>query len=213
MSKWFNLYSFDVMGDLGFGADFHMLESGELHWAIRLLNQGMDPMGFCFPPWLFRVLTAIPGLSAGYWKFINYCAQQLEARMKVQNQKTESGSPQDITHTLIEHYQQQTDSAKRVQLPMLQGDSRLIIVAGSDTTAATLVHLFYHLAAEEGLVDRLRQELDTLVGTESQGKIDHHKLQDAPLLNGVINETLRLNPPVPSGVVSRREECVLHDEC
>lgn len=30
-----NLYSFDTMGDLAFGKDFGMLESGEVHWAIR----------------------------------------------------------------------------------------------------------------------------------------------------------------------------------
>lgn len=193
MSKWFNLYSFDVMGDLGFGASFHMLESGELHWAIKLLNEGMDPMGLCLPPWVFRVITAIPGLAAGFWKFIGYCTSQLDARMRVQG-KLEH---QDITHTLIEHYEKSTAEAKRVQLPMLQGDTRLIIVAGSDTTAATLVHLFYHLATEKGLTDRLRHELDTLQGDD---KLDHLKIQDAVLLNGIINETLRLHPPVPSGV-------------
>lgn len=39
-SKWFNLFSFDVMGDLGFGKSFNMLESGETHWAIKLLGEG-----------------------------------------------------------------------------------------------------------------------------------------------------------------------------
>jgi tryprostatin B 6-hydroxylase len=125
----------------------------------------------------------------------------------------DSNAPQDIIHTLIEHYQSQPDeAARRVQLPMLQGDSRLIIVAGSDTTAATLVHLFYHLAAEEGLVGRLREELETLLGKDSTGKIDHLKIQDAPLLNGAINETLRLNPPVPSGVVSKPSEGRVHTD-
>ncbi|KIX00842.1 uncharacterized protein Z518_09907 [Rhinocladiella mackenziei CBS 650.93] len=201
MSKWFNLYSFDVMGDLGFGTSFHMLESGELHWAIRLLNLGMDPMGFCLPPWVFRLMTAIPGLAAGYWKFIGYCSDQLDARMKVQVQhKANTDQDRDITYTLIEHYNASTPEAQNTQLPMLQGDSRLIIVAGSDTTAATLVHLFYHLATEKGLMGRLREELDMLLKDSNDGEIEHQKIQDALLLNGVINETLRLHPPVPSGV-------------
>ena len=83
-------------------------------------------------------------------------------------------------------------------MPMLQGDSRLIIVAGSDTTAATLVHLFYHIATQKGLIQRLRKELDSLVNPGE--KIENVKIQDAPILNGAINEALRLNPPVPSGV-------------
>jgi len=80
----------------------------------------------------------------------------------------------------------------------LQGDTRLIIVAGSDTTAATLVHLFYHLATDKVLTARLRRELDALL--EGDVKMSHAQIQDAPLLNAVINETLRLHPPVPSGV-------------
>src|SRR4051794_22455170 len=55
-----NLYSFDVMGDLAFGQDFGMLEKGEVHWAIKLLNAGMDPLALQMPHWFFRLLTAIP---------------------------------------------------------------------------------------------------------------------------------------------------------
>jgi len=195
-SKWFNLFSFDVMGDLGFGKSFHMLESGELHWAVRLLGEGLDPLGLCLPPWVFRLLIAIPGATSGYWKFIAYCSQQLDERIQVQG-KLENP---DITHTLIEHYNMADSATKKRQLPMLQGDSRLIIVAGSDTSAVTLTHLFYHIATEEGLINRLRQEIDSLVGSGNDEHISHDKIKDAPLLNGAINETLRLNPPVPSGL-------------
>lgn len=47
-------------------------------------------------------------------------------------------------------------------------------------------------------MQNLRDELSRL-GADV-GHIDHQKIQDAPLLNGCINEALRLNPPVPSGV-------------
>ena len=83
VTQLFNLYSFDVMGDLAFGESFGMLKSSELHWAIKLLNEGMVPLGFMLPTWLFRVLTAIPFATRGWWKFIGYCCQQLEERMKV----------------------------------------------------------------------------------------------------------------------------------
>ncbi|OAG40198.1 hypothetical protein AYO21_05481 [Fonsecaea monophora] len=194
VSKWFNLYSFDVMGDLAFGADNQCLESGEMHWAIKLLNDGMDHLGLGLPPWLFRLLVAIPGAAADHFRFVSYCAEQLDKRIKMQG-KLENP---DIAHTLVEHFIKSDPAAQKAQLPMLQGDSRLIIVAGSDTTAATLVHLFYHIATEKGLLERLRKELDGLVKPDE--KIDSQKIQDAPLLNGAINETLRLHPPVPSGV-------------
>jgi hypothetical protein len=32
------------MGDLAFGKDFAMLSSGKEHFAVQLLNEGMQPM-------------------------------------------------------------------------------------------------------------------------------------------------------------------------
>ncbi|KIY02863.1 uncharacterized protein Z520_01328 [Fonsecaea multimorphosa CBS 102226] len=200
MSKWFNLYSFDVMGDLAFAASYGCLEAGEMHWAIKLLSDGMDLLGFWLPCWIFRILLAIPGAAADHWRFINYCSEQLDKRMEMQG-KLEN---RDISHTLIEHYNQSDPATQKAELPMLQADSRLIIVAGSDTTAATLVHLFYYIATEKGLIERLREELDSLVKPDE--KIDSQKIQDAPLLNGAINEALRLHPAVPSGVFRETPE-------
>jgi hypothetical protein len=81
----------------------------------------------------------------------------------------------------------------------LNGDCALIIVAGSDTTTATLTHVFYHLAKSGQVFSKLRRELDSFYkpGSESEFR----DLQEAEYLNGVINETLRLHPPVPSGVL------------
>ena len=81
---------------------------------------------------------------------------------------------------------------------MLQGDARLIIVAGSDTTSATITHIFYELAKHPEEVKKLREELKSLtVGLDTWNDID---IKNASQLNGIINETLRLHPPVPSGV-------------
>lgn len=82
-SKWFNLYSVDVVGDLAFGTSFKMLEMSEEHWAIKLLSQGLDPLSFLFPMWFFRFMAAIPGLMSDWFRFIDYCAQRLEERMRV----------------------------------------------------------------------------------------------------------------------------------
>jgi len=83
VSKWFNLYSFDVMGDLAFGTSFEMLESSEEHWAIKLLNRGIEPLGYMFPVWFFRIIIAIPRIADDWWRFIRYCSQKLDERMNV----------------------------------------------------------------------------------------------------------------------------------
>ena len=79
---------------------------------------------------------------------------------------------------------------------MPHADARLIIVAGSDTTAATLTFLFYHLAQEPAIVEQIREELRP----STQGDWHDKDIHNCATLNGAINEALRLHPPVPSGV-------------
>jgi hypothetical protein len=83
VTKWFNLFSFDVMGDLAFGVSFNMLETSEEHWAIKLLNSGMEPLGWMFPTWFFVMLVGIPGLANDWRKLIKYCSEKLDERMGV----------------------------------------------------------------------------------------------------------------------------------
>ena len=82
MSKTFNLFSFDVMGDLAFSNSFGMLASSEEHWAIKLFKEGLQPLGYLFPVWFFRMMVAIPRLADDWWKFIDFCAQKADDRIK-----------------------------------------------------------------------------------------------------------------------------------
>jgi len=58
--------------------------------------------------------------------------------------------------------------------------------------------MFYELAKDSEQVSKLREELSPLL--ESSGEISHLKLQYLDHLNAVINETLRLHPPVPTAI-------------
>jgi len=102
-------------------------------------------------------------------------------------------------------------------LLMLQGDARLIVIAGrlvclqlwqrktanavyhSDTTASTLTHIFYHLAHDVTQIGRLRSELAPYF-EQNLDAIDPFEIQHLNHLNGIINETLRLHPPVPTAI-------------
>lgn len=79
----------------------------------------------------------------------------------------------------------------------LRGDTRLTIVGGSDTTAATLTYLFYHLANDQSQVKKLREELEPLL--DGKDVLDQKDVSKAPHLDAVIQEVLRLHPAIPSG--------------
>ncbi|KAF4629546.1 hypothetical protein G7Y89_g8601 [Cudoniella acicularis] len=217
VTRWFNLYSFDFMGDLAFGKPFDMLQQGE-HWAIQLLTAGLKPLAFAFPVWFFRVLIAIPGLSRDWWRFIDFCAQRMEQRLR-----TPVEVP-DIMSALSAPLKGKQPSSAEMHL--LRGDAQLIVVAGrsvpakpsfsftsppekkykypdtplmtpSDTTATTLSATIFQLAQHPEQIEKLRKELAPYM-TEPNGEVLNEKIANLEHLNAIINEVLRLHPPVPS---------------
>ena len=65
--------------------------------------------------------------------------------------------------------------------------------SSSDTVAPTLVFTFYELALHRCEQQKLFEELDSI------DVYDSGVLRTLPHLNGVINESLRIHPPVPTG--------------
>jgi tryprostatin B 6-hydroxylase len=204
MTRWFNIYSFDVMGDLGFGQSFGMLESGQLHWAAATLQEALAISGFNFPTWVIRLLHALVSGSGAIKKFSGFLESQLQHRMQLQGKLDNP----DVSHYLIEHFNNSDPKTQKKLIPMLQGDTRLIIIAGSDTTSITLTHLFYYLITVPGLKERVREEVNEY--RESDGSFSNRRLQSAPLLNACINETLRLHPAVASGVPRKTPKSGVH---
>ena len=65
--------------------------------------------------------------------------------------------------------------------------------SSSDTVAPTLVFIFYELALHSYDQQKLFDEL------KSSDIYDPVVLRALPHLNGIINESLRIHPPVPTG--------------
>lgn len=137
------------------------------------------------------MLVSIPGLGAGFQKFVKFCIDELTWR--VNNSGDDKDGTKNIMSSLLKAYKGIDDPEED---PMLLADARLIIVAGSDTTASALTYLFYHLALDPSQQKKLRKELAPL----AVGDWSDKDIIKAPHLNGAIFESLRLHPPVPSGV-------------
>ncbi|KAE8449366.1 hypothetical protein EG329_008267 [Mollisiaceae sp. DMI_Dod_QoI] len=73
-----------------------------------------------------------------------------------------------------------------------------ILLAGRDTTAATLSWTFYELARHPEVVRKLRAEIEERVGWERAPTYDD--LKNMKYLQNTMNETLRLYPVVPFNV-------------
>ncbi|KAK1144084.1 hypothetical protein N8T08_005746 [Aspergillus melleus] len=189
VTKWFYSYSFDVLGDLAFGKSFNMLEIGREHWAVTMINEGVQALGFNLPTWLFRLLVNVPGLARGWRRLFHFAEQQMREQIKAEVEFQTIGSA--LAAPLKGHEPRQAD------LDLLRGDGQLIMVAGSETTAVVLSLVIYELARHPEQLEKLRQELVPYVSDPGE-EILNSDIQHLEHLNAVIMDVLRLYPPVPT---------------
>ncbi|CAF9905510.1 MAG: hypothetical protein ALECFALPRED_001001 [Alectoria fallacina] len=182
MTAWSRYFSFDVMGDFAFGRSFDMMRNGKNHFIVDIIRQGMAVIGPFTPvPWLFIIGKSVPGLANRWKRLLAWTTAQLRSRMEIMSY---------ILQASIENKSTEKD------MPYMSGDAAAMIIAGSDTVASSLTFLFYYLAKYPQEVITLRTELGAL-----KTPLDLSILEKCSHLNGFISETLRLHPPVPSGVL------------
>ncbi|KAJ3889160.1 cytochrome P450 monooxygenase pc-1 [Lentinula edodes] len=128
--------------------------------------------------------------------FIQPIVDEAVAKMRSQKELGQmSGLAADIddNETLLDHLVKQTED------PIVLKDETLnILIAGRDTTAATLTFVIYFLSMYPETMDRLRKEILEKVGPSQRPTYDD--IRDMKFLRAVINETLRLYPVVPFNV-------------
>ncbi|KZV31435.1 hypothetical protein F511_40751 [Dorcoceras hygrometricum] len=73
-----------------------------------------------------------------------------------------------------------------------------VFVAGTDTSASTIVWAMTNLIKKPQAMKKAQEEVRNVVG--SKGTVDEDDIQNLPYLKAIIKETLRLFPPVPLSV-------------
>lgn len=71
----------------------------------------------------------------------------------------------------------------------------LFFLAGFETSSTTMSYCLYELAKNQEVQNRLRKHIHEVL-KKYENEITYEALQDMPYLDQVINETLRLYPPV-----------------
>ena len=72
------------MSDLAFGESLNMLQNNKYHFALDLLQNGMDILGPLSPvEWLVRIGYSIPRVAQHFKDLIAWSGKRLEKRMQV----------------------------------------------------------------------------------------------------------------------------------
>ncbi|KJZ71063.1 hypothetical protein HIM_09535 [Hirsutella minnesotensis 3608] len=187
VTEQFHYFNFDVTSDLAFGNSLDTLDDPSQRWTIETMQKGATFLELFLPAWIFVLLVSIPGADNGFLRFARLCRQLIEKRIKNEPDKP------DIMATILAQWKDKkiTPEGKKA----LFGDAQLIIVAGSDTSSAVMSVLSYEFARNPSHVEKLRKELAPFT---VDGRVDFARIQNLDHLNGVINEAMRLFPPVPS---------------
>ncbi|KAI0703354.1 cytochrome P450 [Cerioporus squamosus] len=90
---------------------------------------------------------------------------------------------------------------------IIRDETLNILLAGRDTTACTLTFAVYRLAEHKDVFNRLREEILNVVGPTRRPTYDD--IRNMKFLRAVINETLRLYPPVPVNIRFAVKDTVL----
>ncbi|KAH9169509.1 high nitrogen upregulated cytochrome P450 monooxygenase 2 [Lactarius sanguifluus] len=192
MASWFNYFSIDFMGDMAFGGGFELMKAGGDNDGLRALFQPffgtiraiMGHISYILP-----LLLATTGRKGSVQRVHAFSRERVLKRLEMgPNRKVLfyhlscEAMPEDERPSL-------TDVAK---------DGSLAIVAGADTTSGALTATLYYLLCNPIAYDRLQAEVDAAFPTGEE-PLDVTKLSQMEWLNGCINESLRLQPPIPSG--------------
>lgn len=202
-TQWSLLLSFDIMGMVGLGRDFGGISTGSRHPAIRAIQEHMRMLSILsHVPWFLNLFSLVPGATAGYMPFFGFCAEQVNekrermlASSKKQSADDERSPPPDIMSWLIAAFEDPVDPAGVPSREALDEDSRVVIIAGSETTATTLTTALYYMAKLPAEQRKLQTALDRAIGDEWT----YDKVKGCALLDHVIFETLRLQPALRTG--------------
>ncbi|KAF7323743.1 hypothetical protein MKEN_00595300 [Mycena kentingensis (nom. inval.)] len=103
------------------------------------------------------------------------------------------GEKKEEAETLLDELLNLTSDPK-----VLKDEVLNILLAGRDTTMSVLTSVVYFLSVYPEVFKRLRTEILERVGTERRPTYDD--IREMKYLRAVINETMRLYPPVPSNI-------------
>ncbi|OBT82403.1 hypothetical protein VE02_08402 [Pseudogymnoascus sp. 03VT05] len=199
---WFNYTTFDIIGDLSFGEPFGCLENseGSRDWVVmiyesikagvleqgtrRFADVGSWPQQF--------LLWLIP--SKARWIRREHLRNSKEKALRRMNDNSEH---KDFLWYIMKQREKKSDVSDDEVII----NAALFIIAGSETTATLLAGLTNQLLRNPEKLKRVTAEIRSRFATEADLTFDN--IMSLPYLNACFDESLRIFPPVPVGLLRK----------
>ncbi|KAH7087003.1 cytochrome P450 [Paraphoma chrysanthemicola] len=189
---WWTLMASDVIAHLNFGESFGMLELGEQTEYVKAL-QNSPPRWVMRAelPLLFKILPYVPSKRVQDFLAQDDLIDSYGARA-IENMRSGNRNTTNIFGQMLAA----TDSTEKVTLgdKDIKDEAGNLIIAGTDTTAITLTYLVWAVLKQPQLQARLEEEVAKI---SPEMNLEEVEPQAAPLLNSIIEETMRLYGAAP----------------
>jgi cytochrome P450 len=191
MTSWFNFTAFDIFGDLGFGESFDCLQDSKYHPWISLLFNSVKAASFIAAARFYPIVEVIlmKLIPASLKKMANDHYQQIVD--KVHRRLNREIQRSDIMSHLIDKIGEDNG----MTLDEVNATFGFLTTAGSETTATVLSGTLNYLIQNPEKMTILVRELREAFNTWDDITLEN--LGDLFYLNAVLNEGLRLCPPIP----------------
>ncbi|KAI5867046.1 cytochrome P450 52A11 [Durotheca rogersii] len=187
-------YTLDVATDFLLGMDVQSLTTPRQPFAdafnevqrVQNIIARSRPLTALVPKRTFR-----QGL-----KLVNeFCGIYIDRALRLSAEELATKTKSDSDYTFLHELASFTRDRK-----VLRDQLIAVLLAGRDTTAATLSWTFYELGRHPEVVQKLRREIIERLGPDPNHTPTYEDLKAMKYLQNVINETLRLYPAVPFNV-------------
>lgn len=200
LARWVGRFTYDFMMDLIFDGGSELMRDGDGDGLWDMMEQAYPyAQLISLLPWIAPTLTRYPSLHGFLRALIPHYAPEGLKRFRdfAVAQSTERKARGSNNKDLFYHFLNASEGSKSPAKAWgeVLSDSSIAIVGGADTTSISLSHTFFFLMTHPDEYKKLREELDA----EDSDTFDTLRNAHLPYLNAVINETLRLYPPVLSG--------------
>ncbi|KAH9847877.1 cytochrome P450 [Lenzites betulinus] len=177
----FYMWAYDLGGDMIFSGsnEINLMRDGD---AKKIVETGknstamMDTFGHS--PWLLHILWHIPASKSAH-EYVRMTATMAHNRV---NAQSDAPTSTDLVTLLLEG---------GVPMADLERDAMIGVLAASENTTITLALACYFLAAEPKYFKQLRDQLDEAF-PDPLGALSHNTLAGISLLDGILNESLRI---------------------
>ncbi|XP_054803888.1 protein LUTEIN DEFICIENT 5, chloroplastic [Prosopis cineraria] len=200
MESLFSRLTLDIIGKAVFNYDFDSLtnDTGIVEAVYTVLREAEDRSVAPIPFWEIpiwkdisprqrKVASALKLVNDTLDNLISICKRMVDEEELQFHEEYMNEKDPSILHFLLA-------SGDDVSSKQLRDDLMTMLIAGHETSASVLTWTFYLLAKEPGIMSKLQEEVDSILGDRFPSIDDMKKLK---FTTRVINESLRLYPQPP----------------